>query len=121
MGAEIVSAANHPAVGLLVDAWHVFRAGTPLKELRDSLAPEMIFGVELDDAAAQVVGTLFEDTVNNRLLCGQGTFDLNALVALLRDLEFDGPWGVEILSTSFRALPVRDALQIAAKSALAVL
>jgi hypothetical protein len=42
-------------------------------------------------------------------------------VALLRDLEFDGPWGVEILSTPFRALPVREALEIAAKSALAVL
>jgi sugar phosphate isomerase/epimerase len=121
MGAEIVAAAAHPAVGLLVDAWHVFRAGTPLEELRDSLEPEMIFGVELNDAATAVVGTLFEDTVNNRLLCGQGAFDLNGLVALLRDLEFDGPWGVEILSTSFRALPVRDALEVAAKSALAVL
>ena len=28
MGAEIVAAAEHPAAGLLVDAWHVFRAGT---------------------------------------------------------------------------------------------
>ena len=121
MGAEIIAAADHPAVGLLVDAWHVFRAGTSLAELRDSLTPEMIFGVEIDDAAAAVVGTLFEDTVNNRLLCGQGTFDLSGLVTLLRDLEFDGPWGVEILSTSFRALPVRDALEIAAKSALAIL
>jgi sugar phosphate isomerase/epimerase len=121
MGAEIVSAAEHPAVGLLVDAWHVFRAGTSLEELRDSLAPEMVFGVELDDAAEAVVGSLFEDTVNNRLLCGQGTFDLNGLVSLLREFGFDGPWGVEILSTSFRALPVRDALQLAAKSARAVL
>ena len=68
-----------------------------------------------------MIGTLFEDTVDNRLLCGQGSFDLNGLVKLLRDLEFDGPWEVEILSTSFRTLPVRDALQIAAKSALAVL
>ena len=33
MGAEIVAAADHPAVGLLVDAWHVFRAGTSLEEL----------------------------------------------------------------------------------------
>ncbi len=121
MGAEIVAAADHPAAGLLVDAWHVFRAGTPLEELRDSLTPEMIFGAELDDAGPAVVGTLFEDTVNNRLLCGQGTFDLSGLVALLRDLEFDGPWGVEILSMPFRALPVRDALEIAARSALAVL
>ena len=121
MGAEIVSAADHPAAGLLVDAWHVFRAGTPLGELRDSLTREMIFGVERNDVAPAVVGTQFEDTVNNRLLCGQGAFDLDGLVALLRDLEFDGPWGVEILSTSFRALPVREALEIAAKSALAVL
>ena len=121
MGAEIVAAADHPAVGLLVDAWHVFRAGTPLEELRDALTPEMIFGVELDDAAADVVGTLFEDTVDRRLLCGEGCFDLPALVNLLRDKGFDGPWGVEILSASFRKLPVRDALEIAAKSALAVL
>jgi sugar phosphate isomerase/epimerase len=28
MGAEIVSAAAHPGIGLLLDASHVFRAGT---------------------------------------------------------------------------------------------
>ena len=39
MGAEIVSAAGHPAAGLVVDAWHVFRAGTHSDELRDSLRP----------------------------------------------------------------------------------
>ena len=50
---------------ILVDAWHVFRAGTSLHELRTGLRPEMIFGVELDDAAPDVVGTLFEDTVDN--------------------------------------------------------
>ena len=121
MGAEIVSAAGHPAAGLLVDAWHVFRAGTTLDQLRSTLRPEMIFGVELDDAAADVVGTLFEDTVDRRLICGDGVFDLTGLVRALRDLGFDGPWGVEILSTSYRALPVAQALKLAAKSALAVL
>jgi sugar phosphate isomerase/epimerase len=121
MGAEIVSAADHPAVGLLVDAWHVFRAGTPLKELRDSLTPEMIFGVELNDAAVVVVGNLFEDTLNHRLLCGEGSFDLPGLVAALCGLGFDGPWGVEILSSSFRRLPVAQAVKMAAESALTVL
>jgi sugar phosphate isomerase/epimerase len=121
MGAQIVTAADHTAVGLLVDAWHVFRAGTSLDELSAALTPEMIFGVELDDAAAAVVGSLFADTVDHRLLCGEGTFDLGGLVALLRELEFDGPWGVEILSETFRALPVHDALDAAAKSTLAVL
>jgi sugar phosphate isomerase/epimerase len=121
MGAELISATGHPAVGLLVDAWHVFRAGTSLDELQAALTPEMIYGVELDDAASTLRGTLFEDTVNNRLLCGEGCFDLRGLVAVLRGRGFDGPWGVEILSSSFRQLPVGQAVKLAAESALAVL
>ncbi len=121
MGAQIVTAADHPAAGLLVDAWHVFRAGTTLDELRSVLRPEMIFAVELDDAAPKVVGTLFEDTVERRLLCGEGVFDLAGLVAVLRDFGFDGPWGVEILSAFHRALPVAHALELAARSARSVL
>ncbi|CAN5377236.1 sugar phosphate isomerase/epimerase [soil metagenome] len=120
MGAEIITAAGHPDAGLLVDAWHVFRAGTTLAELHATLTPPMIFGVELDDAATDVVGTLFEDTVDNRLLCGEGSFDLPGLVTTLRDLGYTGKWGVEILSTSFRRLPVGEALKLAAESALTV-
>jgi sugar phosphate isomerase/epimerase len=121
MGAEIVSAAGHPGAGLLVDAWHVFRAGTSLDELHATLRPEMIFAVELNDAAPEVIGTLFEDTVERRLLCGDGSFDLTGLIRVLRDKGFDGPWGVEILSATYRALPVGQALKLAAESALAVL
>lgn len=121
MGADIVSAADHSGVGLLLDAWHVFRAGTSLEELRAALTPEMIFAVELDDAAQAMVGNPFEDTVNHRLLCGEGSFDLRGMVALLRAKGFDGPWGVEILSSSFRQLPVAQAVKLAAESALAVL
>lgn len=120
-GADLARATGHPGVGLLVDAWHVFRAGTTIGDLARALTPEIIFGVELDDAAADVVGTLFEDTVHNRLLCGDGTFDLAGLVALLRYFEFQGPWGVEILSSSFRRLPVSEALKFAAESASSVL
>ena len=61
------------------------------------------------------------DTVNNRMFCGRGCFDLTGLVKLLRGLGFDGPWGVEILSTSYRTLPVDQALKLAAESTLAVL
>jgi sugar phosphate isomerase/epimerase len=117
MGAELLTAAAHPAAGLVIDAWHVFRAGTSLDELNAALPPEAIFGVELDDAAPEPVGTLFEDTVERRQLCGDGCFDLSGLIDLLRDKGFDGPWGVEILSSSFRAMPVAEALGAAAESA----
>lgn len=121
MGVELIAATAHPAVGLLVDAWHVFRAGTSLDDLRAALPAGMVFGVELDDAAPDVVGTLFADTVDRRELCGEGSFDLAGLVEVLRDKGFDGPWGVEILSESFRRLPAAEALQRAAVTARKVL
>ena len=121
MGVDIIDAAAHPAAGLVIDAWHVFRAGTSLTELNAVLSPENIFGVELDDAAKDVVRTLFEDTVERRLLCGEGSFDLRGLIAVLRDKGFEGPWGVEILSSSFRQLPVTQAVKLAADSAWTVL
>ena len=53
----------------------------------------MIFGVELDDARSEIVD-LFEDTVQNRLLWEGSSADRSG--GALRDLGFDGPWGVEI-------------------------
>lgn len=82
-------------------------------------ATSPVFGVELNDAADQVLGTLFEDTVDRRMLCGEGAFDLPGLVNVLRELGFDGPWGVEILSESFRKLAVDEAVELVAESALA--
>ena len=69
----------------------------------------------------EVVGTLFEDTINRRVLCGEGSFDLSGLVDVLRGKGFDGPWGVEILSETFRTPPVGEALQRAAETAREVL
>ena len=39
-------------------------------------------------------------------------------MAVLRDLGFAGPWGVEILAKDFRVLPVDQALKLAAESTL---
>jgi sugar phosphate isomerase/epimerase len=101
-GLALVEAAGHPAVGLLVDAWHVGRAGTPVADLA-ALPPERIFGVELNDFADERIGTLFEDTRDRRKYCGEGEFDLPGMVDALRRAGWRGPWGVEILSAEHRA------------------
>ena len=122
MGAEIVAAAEHPAAGLLVDAWHMFRAGTTLEELRARCSPEMVFGVELDDAATEVVGYAVRGHRRAQIALRRRLVrPSRAWSRLCVTKGFDGPWGVEILSSSFRALPVDQALTLAAESALAVL
>jgi sugar phosphate isomerase/epimerase len=120
MGAELVRAVDHPACGIIVDSWHVFRAGTTLEDLRDSMTPDILFGIELDDADAEVAGTLFEDTINNRRFCGEGTFDLIGLVSTLHEIGYRGHWGAEIISREFRKLPLEPALQLAFDTSAAV-
>ena len=105
---RLVEAAGHPAGGIVVDVWHVERAGTPPDELAALPLPRIV-GVELDDADREVVGTLFEDTVDRRRYCGEGSFDLSGIITALRAAGWSGPWGVEILSTEHRRLDVRQA------------
>ncbi|MEU1306932.1 sugar phosphate isomerase/epimerase family protein [Streptomyces shenzhenensis] len=119
-GLRLVEAADHPAGGLIIDVWHTERAGTAPAELA-KVPGAYIVGVELDDADAQVVGTLFEDTVRRRRLCGEGSFDLTGIITALRATGWSGPWGVEILSDEHRALPVREAAEAAYRSAAALL
>ncbi len=120
-GADLARSTGHPGCGLVVDAWHVFRAGTSLAELRESLTADIVFGVELDDADRNVVGDLFTDTMDNRRLCGEGSFDLTGLVEVLREIGYEGTWGVEILSTEFRKAPLDRALPLAISTARNIL
>lgn len=117
--ADLMRKVNMAGCGLVVDYWHVFRAGTTLDELSASLDADQIFGVELNDADAEIRGSLFEDTRDNRRLCGQGDQDVTGFIKTLKSIGFKGPWGVEILSKEHRALPVREALEAAHETALA--
>jgi sugar phosphate isomerase/epimerase len=119
-GLRLVDDAGHEAGGVIIDAWHIARVHTPMADLA-SVPLHRIIGVELDDADEQVVGTLFADTVHRRRYCGEGAFNLSAMITSLRTAGWNGPWGVEILSEEHRSLPAEQALRRAAASARSVL
>jgi sugar phosphate isomerase/epimerase len=120
-GAELAHEVDHPAFGLCVDAWHVFRAGTSLDELAECLSADLVVNVELDDADQAPIGSLFEDTRDRRRYPGEGAFDIRGFIDVLRKAGFAGPWGVEMLSDAHRALPLAESLRRARDSALKVL
>ena len=63
-------------------------------------------GVELDDAAEQVVGSLWEDTIHHRRLCGEGDLNPPAFIEAVQAAGYRGYYGVEILSEKHRKLPL---------------
>ena len=119
-GCKLVDEAAHPAGGLMVDLWHVVRSETDYDEVA-SLTTRYLIAVELDDAPAQVVGTLLEDTLDRRALCGEGDQDVVGFVRAVLSTGFAGPWGVEILSEEFRKLDLRDQVMRSYRTARAAL
>lgn len=113
--ARFVREVGHPAGGLIVDVWHVFRAGNKPKDLLGALQREYVFGAELNDAfdPAPPFEELFADTINNRVPPGQGDWDIPEFIDVLRTIGYDGPWGVELISEAHRALSLEDALRVA--------
>lgn len=108
-GRMIVEAADHPNVGLLVDSWHVFRGDSSLDEVA-ALPAELIAAVEIDDAAAEPVGSLWDDTIDRRLPPGWGDLDLAGFIAAIEATGWKGPWGVEVLSAELRRRPLAEAV-----------
>lgn len=104
----IAQGADQPNGGLMVDHWHVARFGSPYSEVA-SIPARFIKGVELDDVAAQIRGTLLDDSTFNRQLCGEGAADCRAFVQALEQAGCDLPYyGVELISESYRKLPLEQ-------------
>jgi sugar phosphate isomerase/epimerase len=120
-GVDFVTAVGNPYGGLAVDTWHVHRGGTSHAELERILPAEYTVVVELDDADEQVVGTLWEDTLDRRRLPGEGAFDVPAFIAAVHRTGYRGHWGVEIISVEHRQLPVREGLTRARAATLRTL
>lgn len=102
---------GNPHAGLVVDTWHVARGGTSYRDMANALPMDHVFVVELDDADEQVVGTLWEDTVDRRRMPGDGALDTAAFIAAMHDAGWRGHWGVEIISEELRTRPVGEAVR----------
>jgi sugar phosphate isomerase/epimerase len=118
---KLVRDAGEPAGGLCVDIWHVARAGTSYAEMVPLIPLESLFVVELNDAASELTGTLWEDTINNRTYCGEGDFDVPQFVSAILSTGYTGGWCVEIIGERHRATPIKEGLKLAHDSALSAI
>lgn len=112
---EIVRRAGAANGGVVIDAWHHFRGAADPAEL--AVVPaERVVAVQIDDALLTARGDPIDDTRRNRLLPGEGEFDLDGFVRTLWVHGVRGPWSVEVISETLHR---RGAAQAAALSAAA--
>jgi len=112
----LVAGAGRSNGGLLLDIWHLGRGGIAYSDIA-TIPPGLIHHVELDDADAEIRGSLIEDTINHRRFCGQGILDVAAFLQAVLGQGYDGPFGIEIISEIERQHPFADVAADAIRTA----
>lgn len=100
-------AGSPPNGGIAIDFWHLGKLGIAAEDLR-RLPPEIPLYVELSDGMIANMPDGTEETTQFRRLPGEGEFDVRGYVAVLREMGYAGPWGVEVLSRWLRSLPMAE-------------
>lgn len=90
--------------GLCLDIWHLARGNIDFEKI--SMVPaHLIKSVELNDAAEEIQGDLFDDSTHHRKLCGQGSYDIPLFLNEIKKAGFNQPYyGVELISQEQRIL-----------------
>jgi sugar phosphate isomerase/epimerase len=103
----VVEGADAPNGGLAFDTWHLGKLGLEPDELR-RIPPRFVSWVELSDGPYEYAEDRLDEVINRRRLPGEGEFPIPGYVAVFRELGYDGPWGVEVLSEDLRSLPIEQ-------------
>jgi len=97
---RIVELADHPAVGVCLDSFHVLSRGHDPAAISD-IPADKIFYLQLADAPALSMDVLSWSR-HHRLFPGEGDFDLATFVAHVLKTGFDGPLSLEVFNDTFR-------------------
>src|SRR5581483_12420490 len=101
----VVEGAGAPNGGLALDTWHLGKLRLDPGEIR-RIPPQFLSWVELSDGPYDYAEDRLDEVINRRRLPGEGEFPIAEYVAVCREVGYDGPWGVEVLSEELRRLPI---------------
>jgi len=102
---QIVQAANHPALGLIVDSFHTLAAGDDPAGIAE-VPSEKLFFVQLADAPNLSMDVLSWSR-HFRNFPGQGQLPVAEFVRTVLAAGYRGPLSLEIFNDEFRAAPAR--------------
>jgi len=108
----VVETAGFDRAGVLIDSWHFFRGDSTWEHL-EAIPLERIAYVQFADALDPVSDDALDETINRRVMPGDGTFDLERFASTLLDRGWQGLTSVEVLNHDLRRTPVPEFARMA--------
>jgi 4-hydroxyphenylpyruvate dioxygenase len=97
---RIVEAADHPALGVCLDSFHILSRGTGLDGI-GSIPSDKLFFLQLADAPVLAMDVL-QWSRHHRCFPGQGGFDLPGFLHRVVAAGYRGPLSLEVFNDVFR-------------------
>lgn len=111
---RIVERADHPAVGVCLDSFHILSRGHDPAAIED-IPGEKVFFLQLADAPALSMDVLSWSR-HHRLFPGEGAFDLGAFLGHVLRTGYAGPLSLEVFNDVFRQTDVARTARQARRS-----
>ncbi|KQS97717.1 4-hydroxyphenylpyruvate dioxygenase [Cellulomonas sp. Leaf395] len=111
---RIVQQADHPALGVCLDSFHILSRGHDPAAI-EQIPAEKIFFLQLADAPALTMDVLSWSR-HHRLFPGEGSFDLTAFLGHVLDAGYTGPVSLEVFNDTFRQTDVKRTARQAKRS-----
>jgi 4-hydroxyphenylpyruvate dioxygenase len=111
---RIVELADHPAVGVCLDSFHILSRGHDPSEI-ERIPGAKIFFLQLADAPALTMDVLSWSR-HHRLFPGEGSFDLAGFLEHVLRAGYAGPLSLEVFNDTFRQTEVRRTAMHAKRS-----
>jgi 4-hydroxyphenylpyruvate dioxygenase len=105
LGWQMVQDVDHPQLGLVLDASHIFLSGTSLDGI-EKLPGERIFLCEVSDFPDAKLDRR-EMLRNYRLFPGEGSRPIRELVERMMATGYEGPFSAEVFNARYRAADPR--------------
>ena len=109
---QLVEGAGAKNGGICLDLWHLAKLKIPYEKVA-SIPLKYITSIEINDGTHECSWSLHEDTINHRLLCGEGEFNPKDFVSKMLKTGYDGPWGIEVLNAELRKKSLEETVQSA--------
>lgn len=100
---RLVHAVNHPALGIIVDSFHILAVGDSPEGIANIPGDRITFA-QLADAPRMSLDVL-EWSRHHRCFPGQGDLDVARFTRALLASGYTGPLSLEVFNDSFRAAP----------------
>ena len=96
---ELVRRCGRDNATVLLDTWHFFRGSSTLEQLR-AVPGDKVGSLQINDAPAAPAADVLTETMEARLLPGEGDIPLVEIVRTLDEIGCSAPLGVEVFNAA---------------------